>query len=573
MMQKIITVWKAGLLTGIKTSGLNLFSNLSHAATEVTKDIPAAVVDSAASLFTGKRTKTANIKGAFDGLKEGIIKGKRYFSTGFDERNIGAKLDYKRVNFGKGPVAKAFKTYTDTVFRALGTGDQPFYYSALSRSLMDQALAAGKTKGLKGKNLVAFANKMVSEPTEEMIRYGVADATTAVFQNKTQLGEAARKIQKIPVVGELALPFGRTPSAVAMQILNYSPVGVAKTIVQNIGKGNFDQRMFSQGLGRGLTGTGVIYIGMELAKKGLVSLDYPQGDEREQALQRQEGVKNNAIKIGDKWRSPLVLGPAGNLLLVGAHFQKALEDHGSPTEALSKATLGSFKSFTEQTFLKGISQTVNAITDPERYAKSYLPNLIASFVPTIVSDVARATDPLERRAESTLQRVQARIPGQRQQLEPQVNLLGEERERVGNPLEVLLDPTRPSPVSETPVTQELRRLMDSGFRVSPTILGNRRGYGVLSQEENTELWKLAGSIIDDKLTSLFSKPQYQNMEDDEKEKTIEKIVNQAKINARAAFVLELTENLTGEDLTQKLSELKEGGLLIRSVFKKYQELL
>lgn len=573
LIKKLTTIWKAGLLTGIKTQGLNIFSNLFHGVSEVAKDVPAAIVDSAASLFTGERTKVATARGIFGGLKEGLVKGKRYFSTGFDERNIGAKLDYHRVNFGKGIVAKAFQTYTDTVFRVLGATDQPFYYAAMSRSLMDQALAQGKNAGLKKKALVEFAENLVSNPTEKMIRYGVADATTAVFQNKTKLGEAAQKIQQLPGVGEFVLPFGRTPSSVAMQIVGYSPVGIVKTIVENIGKGKFNQRLFSQGIGRGITGTAVMFIGMELAKRGLISLDYPAGDEREQELQKAEGVKPNSINVDGKWRSPVVLGPGvGNLLLIGGHFQNALETAGSPTEALSKAMLGSLKSFTEQTFLTGIQDAVNAITDPERYASSYIPNLLASFVPTLVSDISRATDPLERRAETTQQRVQARIPGARKALEPQVDILGRERESVGNPLEIMIDPTRPSPEAGTSVTNELRRLMDAGFRVSPTALGDRKGYGVLSQEENTELWKLAGGITSDKLESLFSRDEYQKLPDDEKGRLVEKVVDQAKINARAGITIQVTDGLAGEELKKRLAELKEGGLLTREVFTKYLEL-
>jgi len=572
LFKKVIAVWKAGLLTGIKTQGLNLFSNISHGITEVVKDIPAAIVDNVAALFTGKRAKTLTIREAFSGLKDGLIKGKRYFVTGFDERNIAAKLDYKRVNFGKGIVAKSFQVYTDTVFRFLGAADQPFYYAAMSRSLMDQALALGKTKGLKGKKLVNFAHKVVEAPTEEMIRYGVADATTAVFQNQTKLGEAAAAIQKIPGIGEIILPFGRTPSSVAMQIINYSPVGIAKTIISNIGKGRFDQRLFSQGIGRGLTGTAIIAIGMEMSKKGMIALDYPQGDERLQELQKAEGVKNNAIKINGKWRSPIVLGPAGNLLLIGGHFQKAIEEEGSPTEALTKGMAGSMSSFLEQTFLTGVKSSVNAITDPERYAKTYLPNLVASFVPTIVSDVARATTGEEKRTEGVLQRIQSRIPGLRRKLEPQVDILGRERERIGNPLEVLADPSRPSPERGTLVTNELVRLRDEGFKVSPTALGNRQGYEGLTQEENTFLWKYTGQILDDKLTTLFNNETYKNASDNEKADAVENYVNNGKLIARVGMVIKLTQDLEGEELAKKLLELKAGGLLIKSVYDKWIEL-
>lgn len=571
VMKKIIAVWKAGLLTGLKTQGLNIFSNLSHQVTEVAKDLPASMVDSVASLFTGERTKTFTTRGYGKGLAEGFEKGVQYFKTGFDERNIGAKLDYKRVNFGKGIVAKAFKTYTDTVFRFLGAQDQPFYYGALSRSLMDQALAQGKNLGLKGQELINHAYKIVENPTETMLRYGVADATTAVFQNKTVLGEAASKFQRIPGVGEIILPFGRTPSAVAMQIINYSPVGLAKTIIENIGKGKFDQRLFSQGIGRSLTGTAVLAIGLGLFKKGMMTLDYPVGKEREQELQKAEGTKDNAVLIDGKWRSPIVLGPAGNLLLIGGHLQNALDKSGSATEALSEALFGGLKSFTEQTFLTGLKDAVNALTDPQRYAKSYLPNLIASFVPTLASDISRATDPKERRAESTLQRIQARTP-LRAGLEPQVDILGRERESVGNLLEILADPTRPSEVRGNIVTGEIRRLVESGFDIAPTMLGDKAGYKGLTPEQNTKLWVTTGTLLNEKLTALFNDERYTALSEDQKAKTVEKFIKQAQIYGRVSIALELTQDLQGDELKKKLSELKTGGLLNREVFDRYVEL-
>ena len=52
-----------------------------------------------------------------------------------------------------------------------------------------------------------------------------------------------------------------------MQFINYSPVGIVKTIAENIGKGKFDQRMFAQGIGRGITGTGVLYLVKSFTKK------------------------------------------------------------------------------------------------------------------------------------------------------------------------------------------------------------------------------------------------------------------------------------------------------------------
>lgn len=570
LFDKVMSVWKAGLLTGIKTSGLNIMSNLSHAGTELAKDIPAVVVDKVASLFTKKRTINLTGGGLAVGAKEGFKKGWQYFKTGYSDRDLGIKLDYKRVNFGKGKIAKAIQRYEETVFRIIGAEDQPFFYGAKAHSIASQAKSVAKNLGLKGKELQTKIDELIENPTEEMLRYALLDAETAVFQNKTKLGELAKSIQKTKV-GEFVVPFGRTPSSVATQVLNYSPIGIAKTIIQNIGKGRFDQRLFSQGIGRGITGTAVLAIGGGLMRKGLLSLSRPT-TEREAKLWEIEGRKENSIKIGDKWRSVQVLGPAGSLLIVGGAFQDSLKKDGSITKAMTTALLSGGKSFLENTFLRGIDQIVNAITDPERYGEGYLSSTIASAIPTIVSDVARAIDPLERRAENIKERVISRIPGARQTLEPQVTVLGKEKERVGNIFEVLADPTRPYKETLTPVTIELRRLWDSGYKVSPTLLGDREGYKILTPEQNTELWKKAGSILESKLDSLFKKEEYNKLSDEKKAKLVDDFADKSKTLARTSAVLEVTEGLSGQELITKLKELKADGIMNETVFKEFQRL-
>lgn len=569
LLQRIQTIWKAGLLTGIKTSGLNFFSNASHFLTEGLKQYPATLADVAFSTVTGKRTTTTTQRGVLKGLKEGAIKGKRYFATGFDERNIGEKLDYNQVNF-KSPV---FQAYTETVFRTLGASDQPWYYAAAARSMMDQALAMGKNLGLKGKKLVEFAEKQVQTPTDEMYHYAAIDATTAVFQNKTGLGKIAKGFQNIPYVGQFIVPFAQTPSAVAMQIINYSPIGAVKEAVKQIKAGKFDQRIMSQAIGRSTIGTIPLYLGYKLGEAGLVSLDYPAGDERTIELDKAEGKAYNSIKIGDKWRSPIVLGPAGNLILMGAYFEKSINESGSPTEAMVNAVTGMWESFSEQTFLTGLKGFTDGVTDIKRGGINYINNLVASFVPTLVSDVARATDPLERSAgASVVSRTFARIPGLRQVLPEQINILGQPIKRKGNVLETMLDPTRPSKDVSVPVTRELRRLMDEGYPISPTKLGDRGGYDSLSGTENNRLWQLAGGIIEDKLNMLFTTSEYKNATDEERAKVIEALTQASQNVARAQMVAELTQGLQGEELTNELRKHLDSKLLNQTILRIYAEI-
>lgn len=571
LFKKLITVWKAGLLTGLKTSGLNIFSNLFHGVSEVAKDIPAVAVDSVASLFTGRRTVAGTGRGTFEGVKEGFEKGWDYFKTGFSERDIGAKLDYHKVNFGKGKFPQAVQAYEETVFRAIGAQDQPFYYGAKSRSMYSQALAEAKNQGLSGDEALRFAEELISNPTDDMVKYATLDAETAVFQNSTVLGKLGKELQaSARGAGEIIVPFAKTPSAVITQLWNYSPVGIVSTIAEQIARKQFDQRLFSQAVGRGLTGTALLYLGSKLYENDLINLSFPTSP-REREQWELEGRKPNTIKVGDQYRSVATLGPAGLVLVVGGQYQKALKETGSHFNALVQAFAGAAKSVTEQSFLRGVNQAIEAISDPARSFKGFFSGLIASIVPTIVSDVSRATDDVERRSEGITDRLKSRVPGLRQTLEPQVNTLGQNIE-TPNFLTTMLDPTRPSEVSDDPVVLELRRLWDAGEKVSPTQLGDKAGFKVLTPEQNTALWTRAGELTKGKLNGLIQMEQYQSAADDQKADAIEKIVAAAKLLSRAEATLQLTEGLSGDGLKDELARLKEGGLLTRDVYNRWLEI-
>ena len=294
--------------------------------------------------------------------------------------------------------------------------------------------------------------------------------------------------------------------------------------------------------------------------------------EKEQKLWELEGRQPNSIKINGKWRQVQTLGPLGNALLIGGSFQKSFDNSGSPTEALAGGLADAFSAFTQQTFLTGVDSFLNIISDPARYAKSYVSSQIASVIPTFVGDVARATDTVERRTNEIFDKFVAKIPGVREELEPQITVLGEERKSIANPLETMIDPTRLSSAQSSPVISELRRLWDVGFKVSPTLLGDKAGYKGLTSQQNTDLWKKAGEITNEKLTSLISKPEYQKLPDDQKGKYVEKIADQSKLMARVGMVIELTDGLQGEELKAKLSELKKTGLMTSEVFNQYLKL-
>lgn len=572
LYSKIIALWKAGLLTGLKTSGLNTIANASHAASEAIKDVPAAAIDRVLSLFTGKRTLALTGKGELKGMKEGVAKGWDYLKTGFDERDVAAKLDHNKVNFGNSKIAKALQAYEETIFRTIGAEDQPFYYGAKARSLYSQAIAAAKNEGLKGKAAKSFIENLVANPTDDMLKYAVLDAETSVFQNKTALGGAARAIQNLPG-GQIVLPFGKTPAAVATQMINYTPVGIAKTIIENIGKGRFDQRLLAQGIGRGLTGTAALAIGMALMRNKMLSLSYPTST-REREQWQLEGRQPNSIKIGGKWRNIGILGPIGMVLVIGGHLQQGIDDTGSWAGGLAEAAGGAGSALTEQSFLKGVNQAIDALNDPQRSFNGFASSLAGSVVPTIVSDIARATDTYERTTTSPIQRTISRIPGLRENLQPQIDTLGN-KQKTPNFFETMADATRPgnpsANINDT-VVKELRRLMDAGYPATPTQLGGSKGYGSLTPEQNTRLQNLGGEYVKQNIEDVMKRSAYQKYDDELKAKEINQAVDDAKVEARAHIVYDAVKDLPQAEKMKKLGEMKDDGLLTKQVYSYYLSL-
>jgi hypothetical protein len=393
-----------------------------------------------------------------------------------------------------------------------------------------------------------------------MLENAVMDAEQAVFQNETVLGDIAKIMQKAPVVRWL-VPFSRTPSAVATQIVNYTPVGLVKEIADEIHKGKFNQRKFVQAFGRAGVGTGALFIGALLTSVGMLSLGYPK-NERERKLWELEGRKENSIKIGGKWRSVFVLGPVGNVLLIGGYFQQALEESGSPSEAMVTAMSGGAKSLTEQTFVQGMSQAIEAAMDPERSFDRFFSSMAGSAVPTILADMAKALDEVERKTTGPWERIVSRLPGVRQTLEPRVDVFGQDLPRYGgNPFEVMLDATRPVKIRQDVVVDEIRRLWDKEVRIAPTELGTRDGYKILTPEENTALWRRAGQLAYRGMFDLIQQPFYKTLDDEAKGKQIEKIVKEAKDLARS----EATKIKLNEGRTEQ--ELREDGLVTNDVMK------
>lgn len=545
---KAISIWKAGLLSAPTTTGGNILGNTGSRLLMRATDPVSVVYDKLFSTLgkTGKlvglvkkdstignRTVVSSGKGYRGGFMEGLHNGVDYFKTGFDPRHDPSKFDYKQVYFSDTVKGKAAEKYTQGIMRLMGAQDQPFYYGSLRNAVQKQALLAAKNQGIRGSARKAFVKEFIQNPSIDAMKAANKEARYAVFQNDTVLGKLAANLKKPNIVvngktvnvapfTEGIIPFSQVPASIATRIVEYTPLNAATQLVKQVASKNFDQKAMSEALGKGTVGAGVVGAGVALAKNGNLTLGYPK-DPSTQAQWKAEGKTPYSVKVGNKWISMNYVQPVGALLAMGGAYQQARAEGKGGTEAWN-AMLGTIaNSVTSQSFLQGVSGTLNAATDPERYASKFMNSTVGSLVPNIVRSAAKSTDQYQRESKSPTDALKAGIPGVRKSLPVQTDALGKPVKRQTSAANSFLNPLKPSDAKDTRATRELDRLQYFPTAPSKTQRGkllNAKEYNAFQTKSNQ---KFAA-----KLDRAINDHSYQALSDERKKAVLAAAVRDAR---------------------------------------------
>lgn len=584
-LDKAVGLWKAGLLTGVKTQTGNMLSGVATNVIKTASDVPAALLDEGFTAlgktkvgkklgFTGEHSKSFTLRGKGSGAVEGGKKGWNSLKTGVDERNLEAvKFDTKRLVFSKSKAGRLAQRYTDGVYGLMGAADRPNYYSNLRNNLYDLAITDAKNKGLKGVKREAHVTKFVKEPPMSALETATKAAETSIFANDTALSRIAGGILKKaddsgPVVGAAAkvvLPFTKVPSAVATRLVDYSPLGAVKTVaeqIKNVKKGGgIDQRALSEGLAQSSVGTGTMYLGMKLREADLMTGSYPD-DPKERELWKLEGKQENSIKVGGKWLSFNYTSPVGQILAVGGKIADSKKGGGSTSEQLIAGIGAIPNTVTQQSFLQGVQGVQDAIADPEKRGYKFVKSQASSVVPTLLSDSAKATDPYQRQSSNIKEAVQAKIPGLSKQLLPKQDPFGNPLERQSSALDQLINPFRPSKIKPADsLTTELRRLQDAKYGVMPNSTDKQLEFGSkkdgskqtinLTPKQLYDKNNQVGQIVQKKWNEIISTPEYAKMSNYEKQQALGNVLEDANALGKAQYAADNQPALLDE---QKLTK-------------------
>lgn len=119
----------------------------------------------------------------------------------------------------------------------------------------------------------------------------------------------------------------------------------------------------------------------------------------------------------------MTLGMAADMVELMANSDyESLEGNDEALAVAIAASIGS--NVTSKTYLSGISEFFEMMSDPKRYGQSFASRLAGSVVPTGVAEIARGVDPYMREVSGMLDAMRARTPGLSDNLPPRRDLWG-----------------------------------------------------------------------------------------------------------------------------------------------------
>ena len=395
--------------------------------------------------------------------------------------------------------------------RFLGAEDEFFKSVGYRMELNALAFRAAKKEGLQGDELSQRVHELIENPPEQIHIDAMNMSRVQTFTNN--LGESGQKIQNIsnahPLM-KMLLPFVRTPTNIVKYIAHRQPflAPFSQHVRQEILAGGVrrDAAISKLTLGSLVTGTGV-----GLSFDGMLTGGGPKDPETRRALML-TGWQPYSLKIGDTWHSYNRLDPLGMFLGLAADTAEVMRngtDEDRDNIALA-TSLALAKNLTSKTYLRGISDTLNAINDPDRYAERYFQRMGATFTPatSLVSQIERYMDPTIREAYTMIEMIQSRTPAWSEDLPPRRDLWGEPIVLQGGMGWDFVSPIYTSLIKNDPVAIEMAE-QGMGFTKPSKKIGQGKFATEMTNWEYDEYVQLVGKKL--KLEHYTDDGKYQEL--------------------------------------------------------------
>ena len=568
------------MLLNPKTMVRNILGNVVIAPNHIVSDFIGSKIDESISKKTGIRTTGGFDVKALQGAKKGFYESfddfRRKISTremGGDRFEIGQGKNFYENHTGKfaetrNKINKALNGLDRVTGFLLEAGDRPFYETWFINSLNNQ---------MKLNN--------VTEPTAEMIEIATDEALQRTWQDNNAYTRGISGIRKFANLvnikgyglGDMVMPFVKTPANLTKAVVDFSPLGAINAAVKtsqfnkDIGKGvatSKQQREVVKAWSQVITGTLGMAIMTALANAGIITGGSDEDKDVRAFEQNILGIKPYSIKIGDRsytydWAQPL-----GTSAAMVADTVKSLKN-ADDTEGKVAAILNGLESgasvlldqalvsgirnlFEEDNLINGLLEI--ALNEPAKFAPQSLSQLAQ-----IQDDTARTSYVYNNPIQTAKNKIKAKIPGLRQTLEPSVDVLGREVKTDNSVGNVMFNPANTAFARTTEGAEEMYRVYQATgdkaaiAQVAPYYFSVGTEKIVLTPKQRTQYQKTIGKIASDGVESLLKNKAYKQLEDTDKAEILKDLYSYGTAIAKA-------EASTSYLLPNDMKKIKDSGM-------------
>lgn len=590
--QLVYLTWLSGMLSGPATHIANLVSAPALAGMKATQSAVSGVmgaglraVGAPADRYIGEAGQQLMV--GWDGIKDGFRAGLNVLKTGLNAaeqskldlrnreqlrgqlgrlggRNIitGERKLFQRAVEGEGGLD--IGRWAEFPLTALAAADEAVKATARAGALRQLAYRKAKSEGLSGAARRRRMDEIRANPTT------LSPADLAFIEKHakelTFTSDADRITQKFLNLRESWLgfkfiaPFVSTLVNIAKTGYRWSPLGAAHTA----GRAIFGRiPLTDEGLdeaSRALIAATTTLGVAQLVAEGHITGGGPR-DPAQRAAKYQTGWRPYSFRIPEVLRpafggaayqpynriEPLatVLGMTADMFEVFGVVKR-----GEQEQLAGKIFVAVANNMLNKTFVRGLSDAANALSDPERYGPAWAESFAGTLVPNIVASTARASDPVLRETRrgfyGLYDTIRARLPHASTDLQPHLNAWGEEIERPGGEgalgfLNRLINPSPASPEKGDATDREVARL---GVGIGdPAKTFSVRGQArELSTDEYHAYHQTSGRLAKEFVDKLLQTTNYQRVDDDRKRRLIKQRVDLARNITRARMQRELAES-------------------------------
>ncbi len=277
----------------------------------------------------------------------------------------------------------------------------------------------------------------------------------------------------------------------------------------------------------------------EMASQGLLTGGGPS-DKAKKSIMQADGWQDYSIKVGDMYYRYNRLDPFSVILGIAAdsyEISHALGSDHMDKEHLPALVFASVsKNILNRASLQGMSDLIQAVSDPERYGKSYVKGMVGTIVPAFAAQTAQTMDPVVRETRTVLDGIKSRIPGMSQDLMPKRDVWGEPMTRDGG-----LGPDIASPIMEKQIKNDPvnKALMDANY--FPGKL-DRKIRGVeLSDQQYDDYARIAGRMAKVRLNAIVNIPGFSQMPENARKELMTNAITTSREASRSLIMMQNPE--------------------------------